>query len=319
MRFAFGKSSAILDMSADIRVYSGLEWEEYSQQLLKLHYGPGEYTEVPDRHGGDEGIEGFSSDGCVYQCYAAIEPLSVDKLYENQRNKIASDIKKFIENEDALAGLFGELKIRRWILLVPRHDSKKLISYAQEKARQVREADLSYVDADFEIRIIDDSFFHVERQRLASVELLQLGSPQLDVATTSIPDWVAANSPLIITLEDKLSNIPGMLQSRREQLRDQFISYFIKGQNVFDLLIKDYPELGERVLSSKRAREYALAAESLMPGGVPGQIISIELGKYRESIKGNAGALSDEMAEILAWEGIADWLMRCPLEILPTA
>ena len=44
--------------SLHVRLWEGEEWEKQIQRLLKMHYGPGNYQEVPAKHVGDFGIEG---------------------------------------------------------------------------------------------------------------------------------------------------------------------------------------------------------------------------------------------------------------------
>jgi hypothetical protein len=120
--------------SSHVRIFEGDEWENYIQLLLKRHYGPGNYQEVAAKHCGDYGIEGYSMDGCVYQCYATQEPCPTQQRYEAQRNKITADIGKFIKNKANLIKLFGETSIRRWILVVPTSESAQLVDWGLNKS-----------------------------------------------------------------------------------------------------------------------------------------------------------------------------------------
>ncbi|PEF92567.1 hypothetical protein COL10_03475 [Bacillus cereus] len=74
----------------------GKEWGNHIQLLLKRHYGTN-YQDVSYEDGGEYGLEGFSLDGCVYQCYAGKEPVTTEELYKNQRNKITRDINVFFK------------------------------------------------------------------------------------------------------------------------------------------------------------------------------------------------------------------------------
>ena len=99
---------------------SGEEWQKWADKLLQRHYGPGGYQKIPDKHKGDAGIEGFADTaGHAYQAYGPEEPLSTRERYEKHRTKMTNDIQKFIDNRIVLAKLFGEVKINKWILLVP--------------------------------------------------------------------------------------------------------------------------------------------------------------------------------------------------------
>src|SRR5437870_4568866 len=90
-----------------IRGWEGNDWQEHVLTLLRSHYDPGQFQDVPDNHVGDFGIEGYSLDGCVYQCYAAQEPLSPNARYEAQRDKITTDLTKFIDNHVDLEKVLG--------------------------------------------------------------------------------------------------------------------------------------------------------------------------------------------------------------------
>lgn len=77
-----------------IQTWSGEEWENFIQRLLKRHHGHTNYQEVPAKHGGDLGLEGFSTNGCASQCYAAQGYRDTNSLYEAQRDKMGSTRKR---------------------------------------------------------------------------------------------------------------------------------------------------------------------------------------------------------------------------------
>src|SRR4051812_6267412 len=94
-------------MTETVITWSGPDWQKHVLLLLKRHYGPGNFHEIPDQDRGDRGLEGFAQDGCAYQCYAAAEPLPIVDLRESQKRKITRDIKKFCDNSQILHKLLG--------------------------------------------------------------------------------------------------------------------------------------------------------------------------------------------------------------------
>src|SRR4051794_37169387 len=104
--------------------WDGEGWQRHINLLLGLRFSPWSYQPIPDRVDGDYGLEGFSSDGVAFQCYAAEEPLSVEMLTEKQRDKITRDINKLCDNHQLLAGILGGVRIHTWVLMVPRYDDK---------------------------------------------------------------------------------------------------------------------------------------------------------------------------------------------------
>lgn len=75
--------------------WDGPSWEQHCLKLLRLRYkAPGQFEYVPSSDQGDLGIEGFSHDGCAYQCYAPEGPLPIKDRYERQRDKLTEDLAK---------------------------------------------------------------------------------------------------------------------------------------------------------------------------------------------------------------------------------
>jgi len=98
--------------------WSGEDWQNYCRRLLGLRYGVG-YQSVPDRDRGDFGIDGFTSNGELFQYYAAQDPRNHNDLYTKQRNKITADLRTLESNLARVIQLTAPADIRCWVLLVP--------------------------------------------------------------------------------------------------------------------------------------------------------------------------------------------------------
>lgn len=294
------------------KIWDGNEWQQHIVRLLKIRYPMGDFQEVPDRHRGDFGIEGFSRDGRAYQCYSAEEPLETSARYENQRDKMSTDIKKFIDNKDDLTKVFGPLKIRLWVFAVPIFDSSLLVQHAEKKAAEVRAQNLTYAAADFCIGIVKEDDFAVELAKL-----LRFGLDQVHVATklpeaAHAADWKAQNTTMLHTLEDKLSRVPDLTPNRRNELRETLLRHYLEGQEVLDILKSKYSEVFEATIRTKSAREAFLATHCLLTEEAPRQLLINTLKTFKEELL-KFGIMTEQMAETLAHEAVTDWLMRCPL------
>lgn len=45
------------------------EWEAFCEKMLRFHYGQANFWSVPDQDSGDFGIEFYTADGTIFQCY----------------------------------------------------------------------------------------------------------------------------------------------------------------------------------------------------------------------------------------------------------
>lgn len=81
--------------------FDGNIWEEFSQACLTLKYEKEKYQGLPAWQG-DMGIEGYTRTGIVFQCYCPDEEYDPAILYEKQRDKVTTDLKKLKSREKDL-------------------------------------------------------------------------------------------------------------------------------------------------------------------------------------------------------------------------
>ena len=291
----------------------GEQWQKWANLLLSTHYGPSDYQQVPDNQAGDGGIEGFTrKDGYVFQCYGC-EPTTAAHRYELQRNKLTTDIRKFIENKDKLHRLFGTTMITRWFLFVPECDSKDLISHANKKATEVVAANLPFVAADFQIGIQTEDQYGEARQRLLRdyEEAIQVSCQA--ATPEQLGQWSGDNDQLIAKLNDKLRKLPTLrTDQQRDTFRERILRWYIEGQELLTLL-RNYPDVYEKIMESKRHREKCLETEVLLHTGTANELFDAALSKLLQEYRGGVKQLAKVNAEALAYEAVGDWMLRCPL------
>ena len=56
------------------RNWDGFAWQRYGLVLAQARHGAQNVQRVPDKVQGDGGLEFFTLNGCLYQCYAPEEP-----------------------------------------------------------------------------------------------------------------------------------------------------------------------------------------------------------------------------------------------------
>jgi hypothetical protein len=304
-----------MNSSNNIRFYEGEEWEKHIQILLKMHYGVGNYQEVKAKHMGDYGIEGYSTCGSVFQCYAT-EAYETKQKYEAQRNKITTDINKFINNKDKLIEVFGKTIINRWILLVPSFDSVWLVQHASKKAEDVLKANLPYVSQDFKVIIETDECFLKEIKVLTGVGAIEYDAPDLEIKNTDREHWLKSNHGLVNNLELKGNKIPKInADGKIEGFKSLIVGHYLRGQNYLENLNNYNPDLYARISDCKLTYEYGLETMSYISSpSAPDIHLQDAKKEYFEQLQKSFPNLPISKIEILVWEAISDWLMRCPLD-----
>ena len=98
----------------------GDSWEELCQSCYRIRYQSEHYMEVPAIQEGDAGIEGFTQNGIVNQCYCPEREYSDDELYAHQRDKMTKDINKLLslDYKKRLKEL-GVPPIKEWHFVIP--------------------------------------------------------------------------------------------------------------------------------------------------------------------------------------------------------
>lgn len=300
-----------------IPVWSPSEWQGYANALLAAHYGPTNYLIVPDQHKGDAGLEGFSLSGHAYQCYAAQDSRTLDQLADKQKRKIYNDTRKFIENRGRLLEILGDVKVCRWMLMVPEHVSSEVVAYCHTRRTAIVRESLPYVDPDdFYVGIATDGEFPVERQALATRGLGRIALGTTPTTEAEVDAWVreTQGSAEIQTVRRKLRKLPRLADADAlTRTERRLLLGYVHGQRVLSDLKDQYPQLFERVRTLRAAREQVLALESELGQTHDGQLID-ELRSMEKRLSEELPALRPDHHAELGLHAVADWLLRCPLD-----
>jgi hypothetical protein len=292
---------------------NGVQWQEYITELLFLKYGE-DFQEIPDTDHGDYGLEGYTIDGKCYQCYAVKGCFDNNTLFSRQRDKITTDIKKFMDNRDGLSKIFSNLLISNWFLVVPRWESRRLLEHAGKKTNEVLKANLPYVADNFKVRIITDDAFPKEKESFFFSNpdkiVLKVSDPQ----DSDIEELAEQKPELINNCIGKLTKLKFNDADTHEYCKN-FVFDYLKGQNVLAELLNCYPGIYKKINHIKGQREGYLSYNKMMAklsNKTGAEIISETFEVYKDQI--NEIGLANDIIEILAHEALSDWLLRCPLD-----
>lgn len=296
------------------KIWSPDEWEDHANNLLRnRHRHTGyDYIQIPDKHSGDGGIEGFSLDGYVYQMYCPQDVTSVSNLYEKQRDKMTADISKFINNSKTMKGYFGDLKIKRWVLVVPDHKSKDLVAHATKKTQEVKDSNLDYVDIDnFRVLIWDRQEFKTEETDMLNSGLAVLKLQAVEVPLHQIERFHSETPEFYQNLTRKLKKLPGN-DSARKKAEEILTRNAIVSQNMMSELKQDYAEYHEKITTAAIRREEQLCIEAI-DCKVETQTLSYQIDKLKENFNKSC-KIHEDSIDAISKGKVADWLMNCTLD-----
>lgn len=292
--------------------WTGAEWQAWCETLWRKRYAsksPHDLQMVPAKHQGDLGMEAFSHDGHLYQCYAVEEPISTAERYGKQRDKLSTDLFKLKTKKLDVKKVLGSVIVKKYIYMVPLHDSRHLVSHAQTKAAEVKGWKLPFISQSFAIVIETEDDYVTERDLV-----LAIPKPLIDpvpLNSSAIPNWKDSNSEL---KERALSKLAGVLdENARSRVFDALLRKYLDGENALDRLRVASPEGYQSIQVSVSHKESVLVLDySADPEGTQRTLKEIA-GDLSEEFLSVCPILDKRTTETLAWASVADWLMRCPL------
>ena len=298
-------------MKTSLGQMDGKAWEKYCHKLLHLKYE--DYQEVPDKFGGDLGIEGFTHSGIVVQCYSPDEDVAARELYEKQRNKITRDIGKLIKNAAAISKLGVEI-ITEWHFLTPDYKHKDLLSHCQKKQKEVQDKGLAGVAPDFVIYLKTDDAYQLERQKLIGAGLQKVHSIEAEPPTEEVDALLASENDIVLNIKHKLGNLQ-LPSSQSDRLVRDLVHGYVVGRSELQALNERSPDVYRSVIQLKASKEDQLGIAILSAQGEHRTVLKNVLDDYQEELTGDfSEILMSSLISKLSTEAIADWLGRCPLD-----
>ncbi|MET8359749.1 hypothetical protein [Micromonospora sp. NPDC005171] len=290
---------------------SGNEWQDLCVRVLHAHHGGGQFTEVADQEDGDAGLEGYSLDGCVYQCYAPEnEPLDASARYRKQRRKMTTDVGKFIENKEKITKVVPPgYQAKMWILLVPVITTKRLLEHAHAQTVRLRAEALPYADSNIVVMPHTLRSYEDAKHRVIARQIERLQLPQV-----AAQDFQSIADPPIQTMNGKLSRTAGFNDAnRRSRFIDRLLTNSVVGKEQREWIRDQYSELGTELEDQLSDLEARLEAQYPLDQPNPDHLLAAILRDTEEVVSGVLNVRKSQ-ARVLAEGQVAQWLMDCPLD-----
>jgi hypothetical protein len=294
------------------------DWELHTLGLLQDRHGAVNVMKVPARQKGDFGLDYYClCDRVVYQCYAVQEPCEVADRAGKQKAKITTDLKKFCTRRE-LAALFAGVKLNRWILVVPIHDSAHVNLHLTTKTAEVKALALPYVADDFEVLIHDLDCFDADSREARALHRRLITLPPQPPTPEQIDSWTQASNPLVTALSEKLAKRLGSHDpARLDECVQESIGWFLEKENALESLRQDAPQLHEALFGVISRHATRLDFIGFPDQATAQQILKSEVETLVAEFKQSVPNFSDDSAQQLALGTIVEWLLRCPLDFPP--
>lgn len=292
---------------------AGDAFEDIFWNLLRRRYPPEALVYIPATLGGDHGIEGFSTDGIAYQCYADRDSLTLRNRTDKQKKKLYEDTVKLKEYKDKLADVLGDVVLNHYFLCVPEYHAAELVAYAAKRAEAVCGYDLDFIADRFEIRIKTPEDYPTELAAAMRDGAATALVPEPVVEDEHVELFSEEKPELVRVMDEKLAVLaqasPG---ADVVVLRDRLIRAFLAKEQVMEAL-REYPETWEGVERRRALRQEDLELESELSPDSPDRRVMQLVQNYRDDLIAHGGGVREADARRLAWGQAGEWLMRCPL------
>lgn len=294
------------------RNWDGISWQRHAFLLVQSRHGSQNVQRVPDRVQGDAGLEFFTIDGCLYQCYAPEEPGNTPKSSSAMKQKATRDLPKLRDKQDILTGMLNGLQCNRWILLCPFLDDKAVITHVRAKGLEIRRLGLPFLSDDFEALVQCQVDFSKEIEQLRALPV----GPDLFIEPATEEDISSRDdTPLATTLDEKLGRaFPAATEARRTTIRKSYVKNLIKRENTLDTLKTEHPILWERAWQTINAEENRLELLGSAGQSTPSDQLRESLERIEHGLAKDLPSVSHATIADLSAGTLCDWLMRCPLD-----
>jgi hypothetical protein len=250
---------------------TGNAWEKLCVQCYRIRFQSENYTAIPDAQGGDAGIEGFTKNGIVHQCYCPERTYSDNDLYNHQRDKLTDDIEKLMKNADRLQEI-GVPPVVEWHFNIPEYKDSRILIHAGTKRQEVLKAksekpsDFTHVADGFQIVIKTAEDLTPEISRIIRTTLTDIRL-NLAVQHSDTPDWSKCDSQKVENIRRKIKAVMLIDDDSNDILNSViniYIDFYISGLEILNNLRVGFPEIYEDIYQLEQSYKREVSVKTLM-------------------------------------------------------
>lgn len=285
------------------------QWEKFCEIMLRQHYGQPYFWSVPDEDSGDYGIEFYTADGTIFQCY--YPDLSVDMTaYKNKiQTKINDDLNKLKQYEKEIGKMLDAIKVKQWVLLTQQNKSKDLIAYCNKKKKEIIAKGISFIDSkDFKVKIETAESFPDAMLYAQNVYLKTIDIPLMEVSDTDKAAWKGSNSVFANNVKRKSNSI---IAGDSSDFQDRVVTKYIQINKFLDQLRDDHPDLYNQIEDSARAQLESMQDESILENDFDKEFIKRIVISNKNAFAKYANFFSDKNTQSLSFGYLSKWIAEC--------
>lgn len=301
---------------------NGNDWEELCVKCYRLRYQSDNYTSIPAVHGGDAGIEGFTSKGVVHQCYCPERDYSDDDFYAHLRDKMTRDLDKIVKNRKRLE-LLGVPPITEWHFNIPEYRDSRILAHALSKQneilnnKEVNPQEYGHISSDFRVIIKIAEDFSEE-----IIKIIRLGIGEklkLNVGSEEIVDWQWCDSEKVENVTRKIKAIINVKENNKRvnKIVDVYMSSYIKGIELMNDFEKFFPSEYEKIVELKNCYKKEVKVKTLLNSNkeLNREVFEKILSDFETKLEEDFSDVFSQASIIeLKNSLIANWLADCSME-----
>lgn len=305
---------------------NGNAWEDLCVMCYRMRYQDEHYTPISAAQGGDGGIEGFTQNGIVHQCYCPEKNYSDEDNYTHMRDKMTTDIGKLLK-KDYIKRLkdWGVPQIKEWHFVIPEQKDSRIIKHAEKKRRDVlcvknsAPTQYAHISDDFKVivKCADDFLVEISRIVLSPHRDYLLNLALKDEVTV---DYTKCDSEKVHNITRKIKAIKNTTDETDEDvvyLVKYFIESYLNGLAILNILRLSFPQIHESLIKLEQSCKKEVGVKTRMISDSSGnaQLFNKLLDEFETKLKEQFSTTID-LASIgeLKQDLVASWLADCSME-----
>ena len=292
--------------------FSAKDWESFCEVMLRQHFGSKNFHIVPDEDQGDLGIEFFTTEGTIYQCYFPEPGIEMKKYKRLIQIKINDDLKKLKENEKGIKSMLDDITIHQWVLLTPEYKSKELIPYCNKKKKEVIDKNISYIkNNSFIVKIETAKSFPDAKLYAQGVYNKAINIPLANITSSQSSEWLNDHTEFSENINRKSTSLMG---SNSEKFKDNVAKKYIQIEKFLDQLRLDHPDLHSMIENTAMAQLQDIQDNSLFESKFNQEFLKKIVDSNKRAFDKHSKYMSDTNMQSLSFGYLSKWIAECYMD-----